>query len=112
MYALALFFLSGAMHAVGRGYVILFCIAVSRGKLCKRSQASIADWEDEDLGQDAVDALECPADDDNVSTVRTSKCNSSNMRNHAYNCKAVLLRSFSRIPCGVLNSLCCHVKHA
>ncbi len=51
------------------GYV--FCTTVLRGKSRKRSLASIADWEDEDLGQDAGDALELPEDDDNVSAVRT-----------------------------------------
>ena len=53
------------------GYV--FCTAVSRGKSPKRSLASIADWEDEDVEQDAGDvlALRCPGDDDNVSGVRT-----------------------------------------
>ena len=49
----------------------LLCTAVSRGKSRKCSLASIADWEDEDRVQDAGDALERPADDDNVSTVRT-----------------------------------------
>ena len=49
----------------------MYCTAVSRGASRKRSHASIADWEDEDLGQDAGDALERPADDENVSTVRT-----------------------------------------
>ena len=57
------------MHPGGEGY--LLCTAVSRGKSRKCSLASIADWEDEDLVQDAGDALERPADDDNVSTVRT-----------------------------------------
>ena len=51
------------------GYVS--CTAASRGKTCKRSLASVADWEDEDLGQVAGDALELPEDDDNVSAVRT-----------------------------------------
>ncbi|KAL0035759.1 hypothetical protein WJX77_001608 [Trebouxia sp. C0004] len=42
---------------------------VSGGNSRKRSLASTADWEDEDLGQDARDALELPEDDDNVSTM-------------------------------------------
>ena len=57
------------MHPVGEECV--FCAAESRGKSRKRSLASVADWEDEDLVQDAGDTLERLADDDNVSTVRT-----------------------------------------
>ncbi|KAL0054655.1 hypothetical protein WJX82_000488 [Trebouxia sp. C0006] len=41
---------------------------VSGGKLRKRSAASAASWEDEDLVQDAGDALDLTEDDANVST--------------------------------------------
>ncbi|DBA92020.1 TPA: hypothetical protein ACH3X2_14247 [Trebouxia sp. C0005] len=44
------------------------CTAVSGGKSRKRSAASAASWEDEDLAQDAGDALDLTEDDANVST--------------------------------------------
>ena len=44
--------------------------AVSGGKSRKRSAASAASWEDEDMIEDAADALDLTTDDANVSTVR------------------------------------------
>ncbi len=58
-----------SMHLAMRS---LCCTAVSGGKLRKRSAASAASWEDEDLVQDAGDALDLTEDDANVSTVSST----------------------------------------
>ena len=58
--------ISGMLLAMGS----VCCAAVSGSKSRKRSTASAASWEDEDLLQDAGDAVDLTEDDANVSTVR------------------------------------------
>jgi hypothetical protein len=75
--------MSGMLPAMGS----VCCTAVSGGKSRKRSAASAASWEDEDLVQDAGDALDLTEDDTNVSTVRNKVISvPSNMRSSKAQC--------------------------
>lgn len=83
--------MSGMLLAMGS---VCFT-AVSGGKSRKRSAASAASWEDEDLVQDAGDALDLTEDDANVSTVRRqSHQHPSNMRSSTAQCAQQAL-----LPC-------------
>ncbi len=72
------------------------CNAVSGGKSRKRSAASAASWEDEDLVQDAGDALDLTEDDANMSTVRNKVTSTPfNMRSSKAQCaQQALLPSY------------------